>query len=1205
MQIQDLFERRIARSINGVVKADQRDDASVWQELDEFVVTRELNGHLAKFLDAFASTLTHAPDSDATSKTGVWISGFFGSGKSHFIKVLSYLLKNDLHSFEGQQRRAVEFFESKVEDAMILGDIRRVATADTDAILFNIDSKADANHGRDAILRVFLKVFNEMQGFCADHPEIAFMERHLAKRGKYQTFVEVFRREYGSEWESERDAKDLLRDHVITALSEALGISPDSAEKFFDSGAEAVSVTPENLSKWVKEYLDEKGPQHRIMFLVDEVGQFIGSDSHLMLSLQTITENLGTICNGRAWVVVTSQEDIDAVLGQLKRERAQDFSKIQGRFRTRLSLSSTNVDEVILKRLLAKKESVREELKDIFRAKGDILKHQMSFHHTGMTFRHYKEADDFAAHYPFAPYQFQLVQKIFEAIRKHGATGAHLSRGERSILDAFQSAAKQVADQNLGVLVPLYRFYPSIESFLDTAVKRTIDQAKDNVALQEFDVLLLQVLFLVRYVDEMKANVDNLASLCAEEIDQDRIPLKRKIEESLGRLEKETLISRNGDLYFFLTNEERDINREIKNVDVIASEEATAFGKLIFEDVYKDAKKFTHQATKRPFPFNRECDQHTLGHKSEAGLPVLVITPLADDYESWNKTRCLTESSSRDGGAVVIRLGDPGSKLAQELRMMLQVERYNTQKNDGTLPDGTRKILNDLAEENRKRRERLVVEVAKLLGEAEYFVAGQPLNPTKGSAQDFLFESLGYLVDNTFTKMGYLHKRGEGDTSQLVQREIQAVLRANDVAKARLDLEDVESNPRAIQELRDYLRLASSRSSQIVLHDLVETRFVRRPYGWPEEEILLLVARLMVLGEIHLVMDGAPIPLDRVFEAITNAQKRRKITLVQRKAVDPKAIQSVRQLGKDVFAQMGPDGEDPIVAFLKGKLEGWLEDLKRFHGLCEDSGYPGKVEVDGLLKLVKPLLAEKDSATFVEAFNAAKNDLLDAADAFHTLSNFFGPQRAIWDRMKKAFKVFDGNRLQIEEDEAGQTALRRLEEILAMPHPYGCVQEGPGLIEKLEGVQNLAVAQQRQQTKARIESLLATLRQDGERLQVSSSTFEGCVASLKALQERVDRQESIPHLKQAIDEADHAYAEALHRLEKAYVPPPPVVTPPGKPTVEPEQPKPVIKKTRLVKPADLAPKALLESQEDVEAFLMALRAKLEAALANHERIQIR
>ena len=142
-----------------------------------------------------------------------------------------------------------------------------------------------------------------------------------------------------------------------------------------------------------------------------------------MLNLQTITEELGTICRRRAWVVVTSQEDMDAVLGEMSKTKKQDFSKIQGRFFPPLSLSSANVDEVIQSRLLAKRHDVRAELEDVFKQKGDILKNQLTFKNCGMTFQQFKDADDFVKNYPFAPYQFQLIQKIFEAIRKAGATG--------------------------------------------------------------------------------------------------------------------------------------------------------------------------------------------------------------------------------------------------------------------------------------------------------------------------------------------------------------------------------------------------------------------------------------------------------------------------------------------------------------------------------------------------------------------------------------------------------------------------------------------------------------------------------------------------------------------------------------------------------------------------------------------------------------
>ncbi len=191
-----------------------------------------------------------------------------------------------------------------------------------------------------------------------------------------------------------------------------------------------------------------------------------------MLNLQTITEQLGTVCRRRAWIIVTSQADMDTVLGDMGKVKKQDFSKIQGRFFPPLSLSSSNADEVIQTRLLTKADGVRADLEEVYKKHGDNLKSQLTFKNCNMTFKSFKDADDFVKNYPFAPYQFQLVQRIFEAIRRAGATGLHLAKGERSMLDAFQSAAKTVSIHEVGILVPLYDFYPSIESFLDLPSKR-------------------------------------------------------------------------------------------------------------------------------------------------------------------------------------------------------------------------------------------------------------------------------------------------------------------------------------------------------------------------------------------------------------------------------------------------------------------------------------------------------------------------------------------------------------------------------------------------------------------------------------------------------------------------------------------------------------------------------------------------------------
>jgi hypothetical protein len=148
-------------------------------------------------------------------------------------------------------------------------------------------------------------------------------------------------------------------------------------------------------------------------------------------------------------------------------------------------------------------------------------------------------------------------------------------------------------------------------------------------------------------------------TLCLDQIDADRLALRRRIENSLGRLEKETLISRNGDLYTFLTNEERDINKEIKQVDLASGEEAKLLGEIIFEDVLKGQRKHKFSGNSMLFDFNRRCDLFPVGNQKDGALLVSVISPLADDYEIYDKGKAILER--RGGGNVLIRLGNDES----------------------------------------------------------------------------------------------------------------------------------------------------------------------------------------------------------------------------------------------------------------------------------------------------------------------------------------------------------------------------------------------------------------------------------------------------------------------------------------------------------------------------------------------------------------
>ena len=213
MQLKEMFEKQIDRDIKGVIKVGQSDEENVYQELDEYVVTKELLKHFRDFFDNYEKGINNNTD-----KMGVWISGFFGSGKSHFLKILSYLLKNSV--VEG--KRAIEYFTDgkKIDDPMLIAKMTNSGTISSDVMLFNIDSKGSAKvgSGKEAIVEVFMKVFNEMQGYCGSIPYLAEFERQLDNEGRCEEFKEKFEEIASAPWEKKRQAFAVIQDKIVKTI---------------------------------------------------------------------------------------------------------------------------------------------------------------------------------------------------------------------------------------------------------------------------------------------------------------------------------------------------------------------------------------------------------------------------------------------------------------------------------------------------------------------------------------------------------------------------------------------------------------------------------------------------------------------------------------------------------------------------------------------------------------------------------------------------------------------------------------------------------------------------------------------------------------------------------------------------------------------------------------------------------------------------
>lgn len=1232
MSVKTMFFKPLDRPINGVVKADQSDDATVYQELEEYVVTKELEKHFRGFFESYSTDLN---DPSIANRVGVWISGFFGSGKSHFLKILSYLLANiEARDAAGQPQMALSFFgEDKVRDAMIRADMGKSVAHSADAILFNIDSKASSNNSGNPILNVFLRVFNEHQGFSSDHPHIAHMERHLSERGVYADFKQVFQDICGSPWEEERDAYHFHQDDIEQAVAKTLQLSPEAAHKWFEDSESTFSVSVENFCHWVKDYLKSKGDQHRVLFLVDEVGQFIGKDTKLMLTLQTITENLGTICQGRAWIIVTSQADMDAVLGELSASKANDFSKIAGRFKTRLSLSSSNTDEVIQKRLLRKTPEAAKQLEQLYVQQGDILRNQISFDRTGPTLKNFDGPESFVSNYPFAPYHFQLVQKVFEEIRKVGATGAHLAYGERSMLDAFQLAARSVEDQEVGVLVPMHRFYESVEGFLDTAVKRTIDQAQENNTLEDLDVQMLRTLFMIRYVDLVKGTLDNLVTLSIEQIDDDKLALRRRIEDSLQRLEKESLITRNGDEVLFLTNEERDITRKIKQVEISSAEENKELAQLLFKDLLRDQNKYRYPLNKHDYTIGRYLDQHTLDGKYESDLRIEVISAQGVDYRLYNTAGAITKSTEGNGQALFVLSDD--REFFMELRTWLRTNKYIRLNDDASQLDITR-ILADRGRENQERKKRLKLKLEALWLEAEVYALGQHLSLSNQQVMGRLDEVCHYLLENTYNKLIYLKTLQKEPL-----RELKAVLLADDVDQLGLNLDGDEANLQAVKEVEQFITYKAA-DDRMTVTDMVN-RFAGRPYGWPDGETLLIIGRLAALGRISFHTAGPTLPLSEVFDYLTNSRKRQEISVQKKRQTDDIALKKARQLSKELFSELGPEGEKELFSFYQNKLNEWKSNLSGYKKQMAVGQFPGKAVVEQSLLLLERTLSHEDSFDFFKTITTQQNDYLDLEEDYRDQHEFFTRQLSIWQQLQAALVRFGVNRQALERNDKALAALQALEQIRQSEAPYNRLHKVTGLIAEVEAVNSAELSEKRSHAIERVEEHIAQLRTEIDNSGIATPELNNCLLSpLQNVKRDLETETSIAaifmlqaetarnHLDEALDQltreinaeherlaqlakqaelkAQQAAAKAASKTGTAGVSPGAnrVAEPAPPPAPKPQpKPKPVVDVDVQRVFSKNSSGVYLETTQDVEQFIRALQDELSTAIQAEKRVRIR
>ena len=547
--IRELFSGRIDRKIEEVIKVDQDDAAIVRQEIDEYILTESIERNMLKVLEGYRQSVNQPSEAIA-----IWVAGFFGAGKSSFAKYVGLAISNrDLGGESAGDLLAQRANNQAIK--ALLGAIKEQIP--TEAIIFDVSADRNVN-ASEALTKIFYLKLLDHLGYSSSL-QVAELEIELEEQNRMAAFLAAFAELYpGEDWAiaKTRRLQAMPRaSAVMHALEPQTYAEKDSWLK--NARDETVPITPASLAERTIELLARKHPGKQLMFVVDEVGQYVARDIQKMLDLQAIVQQFGIKGRGKVWVMVTSQEKLSDVVGYLDDNRTE-LARLQDRFPYKPVLEPSDIAEVTSRRVLGKSAQGEVTLTDLFQqhqgrlATCTKLDTKIRLPELG--------AKGFADLYPLLPYQIELIIQVVSGLRLSGGASKQFGGANRAIIKLAQELLTNpqsgLADQPVGALVTLDRVYDLQSNNIDSQYRSKISDIATK-ADHPLAVPVAKAICLLQFVDQVPATERNVAVVLHPAMDADS--LEFQVQEACRHLVERNLIRKAADGTFKIpTPQEED-----------------------------------------------------------------------------------------------------------------------------------------------------------------------------------------------------------------------------------------------------------------------------------------------------------------------------------------------------------------------------------------------------------------------------------------------------------------------------------------------------------------------------------------------------------------------------------------------------------------------------------------------------------------------
>lgn len=1221
MKLAEIFETRIEEKIDPVIKVGEvQDEAKLASEIGAYVVTPTIEKYIDEFLEHYTDTFRLH-----TTEIGSWISGYFGSGKSHLAKIVALLAEN--RSLEGHT--AARRFEARVpvsapRRASILRNLACIDQCLTRVLAFNLNTLVDSK--ATPLPRLLLSQYYQSRGYSSNLLYARVIEEEIDKRGKLDVLHEEAAALAGRPWSDIQKNPHFYSKFLYRA---ACKIAPDAfatPEEAAQGLKNAEQGDIYNVQFLVHTMLDDialreqqtKKPA-RTLLVLDESGQWIEDNAGRLAQLQALVEEAAIKGQGKIWIFVTTHEDMGAIY-QNARALQADMKKIEGRFRFKWSLTTENIELVLEDRIFKKNLAGRDAVTDAYEAAPGVIRGLGELANTSQKLPGC-ERDRFVTFYPFFPYHIHLIPEIVKSLRSKGGRGEQLSGSTRTLLaitqDILRVGRRPYLKLEVGEMVSFDEVYDNLAAGGEVSpdVRRELARIEEVVpGATSLTRRIAEVLYLIREIAYVPRTIDNLARLLVESTSDDLPSVVARIQPELDRLIAAKLVARIGEEYEFLTGERRTFEDEVATIAAQLKQQDREAG-LAKHFVYDPEKKKNHLHSLLGFdtvPFKgaefevRISMDGTLALKN-GDIEVRIYSPLA--ALGGAKVSDLEDQSLRaDEQQTIFVLCDRIPGFDQDLNRFLAMrEVVNAWKGDPYKSEEARKLAaerdaNDLDKLERKVRDGIKDGIRQ--AHVIFKGSGRALTPRSGQTPgETLRAELSTFWPTLYPKFEKVPVRIAQEQKAILDVLEGVKSLASDVKALRLFDSSSTLDPHSplLDAIRIFLASRQSKKERTIGKELLD-EFSAPPYGWDRNAVRVGVAACVRAGMIKVLIGKMPHtnPADPTLQkALRDSREFEKIELVlEDSELAPEVLEETRAL---LMKLTGKRKIDETPAALHELMEAFgREKLARVDKIidwAEPAGFPCPVAFEDGKDAIESVLAMANPVHRVKEIHARAEDLKRGVETIDQVANF----REKWGAAFTDLKTF-ANQLRAIEHRLtdGGAAERFLADY--MTARSGARFAEPDVWKQLQTAKANAdlelqslLSAWRDEARQVVNNALGRLPADLDQHDLDQSLTKELAVPLETFATSLDTETDPARVAALPDRARRlvdTLADAIRREAEKHAPKQ------GNP--EPPQPPKPRRDTRHVRFSDIATVRHIQTEAEWQALLDKLDARVRTLLKDFE-----